>query len=142
MGKSKLFESWSFKMELPKPFDDPKYSGGKDFGRSKYNAVGSVKKASLHAPSLRALLAYAKLVSETEAGNDTTGLGAIGHQDSTYRIAEYISANKTDCVVFNPGTGKFISGRFPNGLYQSTPYTLGIGNCSGSALLFALMPLF
>ena len=31
MGKSKLFESWSFKMELPKPFDDPKYSGGKDF---------------------------------------------------------------------------------------------------------------
>lgn len=142
MGKSKLFESWSFKMELPKPFDDPKYSGGKDFGRSKYNAVGSVKKASLHAPSLRALLAYAKLVSETEAGNDTTGLGAIGHQDSTYRIAEYISANKTDCVVFNPGTGKFISGRFPNGSDHSTPYTLGIGNCSGSALLFALMPLF
>lgn len=142
MGKSKLFESWSFKLELPEPFDDPKYSGGKDFGRSKYNAVGSVKKASLHAPSLRALLAYVKLVSATERGDDPTGLGAVGHQDTSYRIAEYVSANKTDCVVFNPGTGKFISGRFANGSDNSTPYTLGIGNCSGSALLFSLMPLF
>ena len=104
--------------------------------------MGSVKKASLHAPSLRALLAYVKLISATERGDDTTGLGAVGHQEATYRIAEYVSANKTDCVVFNPTTGKFISGRFANGSDNSMPYTLGVGNCSGSALLFSLMPLF
>ena len=65
MARGKLFESWSFKLNLPAPFDDPSYSGQMDFGLSKYNSAGTVKKSSLHAPSLRALLAYAKLVNAT-----------------------------------------------------------------------------
>ena len=88
MARGKLFESWSFKLALPAPFDDPAYTGQKDHGLSKYNSAGAVNKASLHAPTLRALLAYAKLVNATERGEDTQGLGAIGHQDSMYRIAE------------------------------------------------------
>ena len=142
MARGKLFESWSFKLALPAPFDDPQYSGMKDFGLSKYNATGNMKKATLHAPSLRALLAYAKLVTASELGNDTDGLGVIGHQDNTFRIAEYCSSNKTDCVVFNPATGKFIAGQFVKGSDQSGPYTLGAGNASGSALMFCLMPIF
>ena len=142
MARGKLFESWSFKLNLPAPFDDPSYSGQKDFGLSKYNSAGAVQKSSLHAPTLRALLAYARLVSATELGSDTEGLGAIGHQDATYRIAEYVSANKTDCVVFNPNTGKFIAGQFANGSDNPGPYTIGPGAASGSALLFALMPVF
>ena len=59
MARGKLFESWSFKLELPAPFDDPQYSGQKDHGLSMYNTAGAVCKASLHAPTLRALLAYA-----------------------------------------------------------------------------------
>lgn len=43
-------------------------------------------------------------------------------------LQDYVSANKTDCVVFNPTTGKFISGRFANGSDNSTPYTLGISS--------------
>ena len=142
MARSKLFESWSFKLKLPAPFDDPKYAGQKNKGRSKYNTNTSVGTATLHAPSLRALLAFAKLVHASEQGSPTDDLGAIGHQDATYRIAEYVSANKTDCVVFNPTTGKFITGRFIKGSDNAVPYTMGAGNCSGSALLFCLMPVF
>jgi len=142
MARGKLFESWSFKLELPVPFDDPQYAGQKDHGLSMYNTAGAVRKASLHAPTLRALLAYAKLVLATERGDDTEGMGAIGHQETTFRIAEYASANKVDCVVFNPTNGKFIAGRFNNGSDTPTPYTLGPGGCSGSALFFSLMPVF
>ena len=142
MARSKLFESWSFKLKLPAPFDDPQYAGQKNIGRSKYNSNTSVGAATLHAPSLRALLAFAQLVNASEQGTSTDDLGAIGHQDATYRIAEYVSANKTDCVVFNPTTGKFITGRFVKGSDNAVPYTMGAGNCSGSALLFCLMPVF
>jgi MoxR-like ATPase len=142
MARSKLFEGWSFKLKLPAPFDDPQYAGQKNMGRSKYNTNASGGTATLHAPSLRALLAFAKLVNASEQGSPTDDLGAIGHQDATYRIAEYVSANKTDCVVFNPTTGKFITGRFIKGSDNAVPYTMGAGNCSGSALLFCLMPVF
>jgi len=142
MARAKLFESWSFKLKMPAPFDDPQYLGQKNFGRSQYNTNTSVGASTLHAPSLRALMAYAKLVSAAELGNPTDGLGAIGHQDTSFRIAEYVSANKTDCVVFNPTTGKFISGRFTQGSDTAVPYTVGAGNSSGSALLFCLMPIF
>ena len=142
MARAKLFESWSFKLKTPAPFDDPKYTGQKSFGQSRYNTNSTARVATLHAPSLRALLAYAKLVSAAELGNSTDGLGAIGHQDTTFRIAEYVSANKTDCVVFNPTTGKFVTGRFQQGSDNAVPYTVGAGKDSGSALLFCLMPVF
>ena len=57
MARGKLFESWSFKLYLPAPFDDPQYSGAQSRGQSQYNYAGSVRKATLHAPTLRALLA-------------------------------------------------------------------------------------
>ena len=45
MPRGKLFESWSFKLALPAPFDDPVYTGMKDFGLSIYNSAGSMRKA-------------------------------------------------------------------------------------------------
>ena len=63
MGRGKLFEAWSFRLAQPAPFDDPQYSGAKGVGLSRYNTAGSARKATLHAPTMRALLAYAKLVS-------------------------------------------------------------------------------
>lgn len=142
MPRGKLFEGWSFKLSLPAPFDDPQYSGAQDHGQSQYNYAGRVKKATLHAPTMRALLAYAKLANATEAGTYTEDMGVVGHQDSTYRIAEYCSANKRDCVVFSPSTGKFIASQFENGSSTPKPYTVGPGQASGSALLFCLMPVF
>lgn len=91
MPRGKLFESWSFKLTIPAPFDDPKYSGAQDHGLSKYNYAGSVKKATLHAPTMRALLAYAKLANAVESGTYSEELGVVGHQGSTYHVAEYIS---------------------------------------------------
>ena len=142
MARGKLFEGWSFKLSIPEPFDDPKYSGAKDFGQSQYNYAGQVKKATLHAPTMRALLAYAKLANATEDGTYSEDMGVIGHQGSSYRIAEYCSANKRDCVVFAPNTGKFIASQFENGIPTPKAYTIGAGQASGSALLFCLMPVF
>ena len=142
MARGKLFESWSFKLSIPAPFDDPKYSGAQNHGQSQYNYAGSVQKATLHAPTMRALLAYAKLANAAEAGTYTEDLGVVGHQGSSYRIAEYCSANKRDCVVFSTSTGKFIAGQFENGDPTPKAYTVGAGQASGSALLFCLMPVF
>jgi MoxR-like ATPase len=142
MPKCKLFESWSFRLSRPTPFDDPEFDGAKDFGLSRYNAAGSLRKATLHAATLRAMMAYAKLRIATDHGEDLTDLGAIGHQGSTYHIAEYHSAGKTDCVVFNLNTGKFTVSQFADGTDIPKPMTLGAGNSSGTALLFCLMPKF
>ena len=142
MARGKLFESWSFKLSIPAPFDDPKYSGAQNHGQSQYNYAGSAQKATLHAPTMRALLAYAKLANAAEAGTYTEDLGVVGHQGSSYRIAEYCSANKRDCVVFSTSTGKFIAGQFENGDPTPKAYTVGAGQASGSALLFCLMPVF
>lgn len=142
MSKTKLFESWSFRLQHPAPFDDPQYSGAKAMGFSQYNISSTAQKATLHAPTMRALLAYAKLVSATENGQSTDGLGAIGHQGTTYHIGEYRSGNKTDCVIFNPVTGKFTAVQIEDGSTCLKPYSIGAGNGTGSALLFCLMPIF
>ena len=142
MSKTRLFDAWTFRLSLPEPFDDPQYAGAKDFGLSQYNMATRNRKATLHAPTLRALLAYTKLVSATEQGKPVDHLGAIGHQEPNFKIAEYESANKTDCVVFSPVTGKFITSQFQGGSGNPNPYSLGAGKQSGSALFFCLMPLF
>lgn len=141
MAKTKLFDSWTFALGLPAPFDDPVCAGAKAFGFSRYNTT-SIQKATLHAPTLRAIIAYAKLVHETDAGNSVDGLGAIGHQGTTYRIAEYVSAGKTDMVAFNQNTGRFYVARVFDGTPGLTPYVLspGTGKGSGSALIFCLIP--
>lgn len=141
MAKTKLFEAWSFRLQQPAPFDDPKYAGSKSMGFSQYNTSSTAQKSTLHAPTMRALLAYAKLVSATENGQSVDGLGAIGHQGTTYRIGEYRSANKTDCVVFNPVTGKFNAAQVEDGTQALKPYSVGAGNGTGSGLLFCLMPV-
>ena len=141
MSKTKLFESWTFRLQLPAPFDDPQYAGAKNHSFSQYNISSTAQKSTLHAPSLRALLAFVKLVSASEKGQSTEGLGAIGHQGSTFRISEYHSANKTDCVVFNPVTGKFNATQVEDGTDTLKPYTVGPSNGSGTGLLFCLMPI-
>ena len=141
MSKTKLFESWTFRLQLPAPFDDPQYAGAKNHSFSQYNISSTAQKSTLHAPSLRALLAFVKLVSASEKGQSTDGLGAIGHQGSTFRISEYHSANKTDCVVFNPVTGKFNAAQVDDGTDTLKPYTVGPSNGSGTGLLFCLMPI-
>ena len=142
MPKCKLFESWTFRLPRPAPFEDSAYDGAKGFGHSRYNAVGAIQKSTLHAPTLRALLAYARLRTAAENGQDLTDLGAIGHQGENYSVCEYHSAGKTDCVVFNANSGKFTASRFDDDSSTLKPITVGTGNATGTALLFCLMPRF
>lgn len=141
MAKCRMFDSSTFRLALPAPFDDPKYCGAKPYGTSMYNMVSGAKKATLHAPTLRAMLAYAKLMSASNNAKDTTGMGAVGLQGSTFRLAEYCSAGKTDCVIFNQTTGKFIAGRIDNTSPAPKPFNLSDPAFSGTALFFCLMPI-
>lgn len=127
MGRCKLFEGWTFKLSIPAPFDDPALSGPKDYGISQYNGTGRVMKATLHAPLSGLFWRMPNLVLATEAGAATDGLGVVGHQGNTFKIAEYKSAGKTDCVVFNVNTGKFIVGQFPDRLRHTHPVQSGYG---------------
>ena len=56
-----------------------------------------------------------------------------GIRGTTYRISEHRSANKTDCVVFNPVTGKFNAAQVEDGTQALKPYSVGAGNGTGSA---------
>lgn len=44
MAKTKLFEAWSFRLQQPVPFDDPKYAGSKSMGFSQYNTSSTAQK--------------------------------------------------------------------------------------------------
>lgn len=56
MARGKLFEAWTFKLSLPAPFDDPKFSGMHDFGLSQYNTAGRLRKATcMHRLCVRSL---------------------------------------------------------------------------------------
>ena len=68
MAKSKLFADWTWRQELPKEFADPSVQPKRTDVFSKYNSTSS-KQSSMHAPTLRALLAYAALVNAVEQGD-------------------------------------------------------------------------
>lgn len=142
MPKCKLFESWTFRLPRPAPFDSSVCDGAKDYGLSRYNTTGAVQKATLHAPTLRALMAYARLRTAADSGQDVTGLGAVGHQGENYSAAEYRSGSRLDCVVFNQNTGRFTASQFEDGTDTPKPVTVGSGASAGTALLFCLMPKF
>jgi len=134
MGKSKLFEAWSFKRKLHEPFNDPSVSRETtdDAAMSKYNKMAT-KRATLHAPTLCGILAY----MDMELGGTK---GAIGTQGSMV-VAEYPSnTGKTQVSVFNQTTGKFTAGIFATPTDAPEPYILKADKASGAALFFALMP--
>ncbi len=54
--------------------------------------------------------------------------------------SESRSANKTDCVVFNPVTGKFNAAQVEDGAQALKPYSVGAGNGTSSGFLFCLVP--
>lgn len=135
MAKSKLFDSWTFQLPYPAPFDD-KTAVAKthsDIG-SRHNKATAAQ-STLHAPTLRAILAYLNL-------KNGTGTGAIGFQGNDLINAEYDGATHYMAVVYNRQKGKFFAAIYDAGVDVPKPYTLGSKGETGSALIFALMPLF
>lgn len=142
MATKILIDGWTFKRSLPKPFDvftdDPSFTDV----YSKY-CTQPRKRSTLHAATLRAVLAYMELESPTGT-SPAWNLGAIGSQGNDFTIAEYPSkTGELHVVVYNRIKGQFHAGRYttpPD--VETTPekYIFKENENSGAALLFALLP--
>lgn len=136
MAKVKLYETRTWKMALPKPFDLT-INGVSTKLYSRYNTAAS-KKATLHSPSLSAILAY--LDMDTTYTPVSTSESAIGTQGDKI-IAEYKSrSGEIHAVVFNRKNGKFNVGRFEDVTSAPKVYSLKESGNTGTALFFALIP--
>lgn len=136
MAKVKLYETRTWKMALPKPFDLT-INGVSTKLYSRYNTAAS-KKATLHSPSLSAILAY--LDMDTTYTPASTSESAIGTQGDKI-IAEYKSrSGEIHAVVFNRKNGKFNVGRFEDVTSAPKVYSLKESGNTGTALFFALIP--
>lgn len=142
MPKGKLLPSWSFQRKLPEPFEDYTDDRVRKDVYSKY-CTQPQKKSTLHAATLRAILAYMELESPT-GGKPTGELGAIGSQNNHFTIAEYPSkTGHLHVAVYNRANGKFTAGcyQIPADA-ESSPeqYMLTETGNTGTALIFALLP--
>lgn len=139
-----LFDSRTFIMAYPPPFDDTSIARESTTACSKYN-VASVKKSTLHAPTLRAIMAYIKLYQAFTDGGSTENLGAIGKQGDKKLIAEYVSGRgEIQGVVYNRDSGSLIAGVFETKTSSPTQFKhkASGGTATGTAMFFAAMPVF
>lgn len=136
MAKTLLYGNWTWKRPLPAPFDTiPDHVSTTKY--SEYCQT-SAKKATLHAASLSAILAYMEI--DTSVTTPVTTGSAIGTQNDKF-IAEYESrTGEIHAVIYNKKNGKFIAGRFDDPDAQAKVYTLKDSGNTGSALFFALIP--
>lgn len=139
-----LFDDETFRMRCPEPFDDSSIAKESTTVYSRYNIVSS-KKSMLHAPTLRAIMAYMKLYKASTDGDVVENLGAIGKQGDKKFIAEYISGRgEIQGVVYNADGGSLIAGVFDN---ETSPpaqfkHKAAGGIATGTAMFFAAMPVF
>jgi len=105
----------------------------------------SAKKSTLHAPTLRAILAYMKLYHATTAGESIEGLGAIGTQKGKKIIAEYVGGRKDiQAVVYTKENGSILASVYPDEKSTGEPFSHKScgGKETGTAIFFTLMPVF
>ena len=105
---SNLYETWVFKQEIPEPFASLLHQcnrrrasiNGEDC--SKYNTMRA-KSATLHPPTLRAILSLIRLM-------DGAASGAAGHQDSNGEVnfycLEYQKQEEKYALIYNQRNGK------------------------------------
>lgn len=139
MPQCKLFAEWTFKLDLPEPFNDPSVQKARTDVYSRYCSTRA-KRSTLHAPTLRALLKYAALVDAAENNTWDPSFGAIGNQGTAFLVAEY-PGNETECAVYNRNTAKFLAGVKDPAQTGLTPYSVSNSAHTGTALLFCLMPV-
>ena len=137
MGKTTLFSNWTWRRNLSEPFR--RATKKRTDAYSVYNTT-TEKESTLHAPTLCAIMAYMDIDGKTAEAK-----GAIGTRGNTI-VAEYPShrAGETHVCVFNKDTDKFTAGIFKDSSTSPEPYEMkskGDGQ-SGSAMFFALMPIF
>lgn len=107
----KIFENWTFMRPLPAPFaDEIAKRGKKDTSEeaclSVHNHMTRGKRATLHAPTLRALLALSDIINGTQPG--AMGFKMSGSNVEWY-CGEYVkttgAVTEIRLVVYDPQTG-------------------------------------
>lgn len=143
MAYTKIFESWTFSLPLPEPFDQAlsdlgmNKTSSEERHISQHNEMQRGRQSTLHGPVLRALLSVAELL---ETDND----GAIGVQKNEtgqieFYCGEFKKKDSDDrtVVVYNSRTGKFKVCESGNGIHRHMP-ALRAGECDGKPLLCML----
>lgn len=140
MPQSKLFQNWTWSRDLPEPFNGSGITSPRTDTVSKYNTMSSPR-ATLHAATLRGVLAYMAL--DSTVGTPAPGTkGAIGSQNDDIVVAEYASnSGQVHAVTFNKNTGRFSAGCFDDSTSSPEVYTIKDTGQSGAALFFVLMPI-
>ena len=106
MANGNLLPNWSFRRKLPEPFEDYSDDPVCKNVYSKY-CTQPQKRSTLHAATLRAILAYMELESPTGA-KPPEELGAVGSQGNNFTVAEYPSkTGELHVAVYNRTNGKF-----------------------------------
>lgn len=101
-----IVATWGFKRKLPEPFEDYTDHAIFDDIASKY-CTQPRKKSTLHAATLRAVLAYLELESPV-GSTSPEKLGAVGTQSNNFVVAEYPSkTGDLQVVVYNQLNGSF-----------------------------------
>ena len=142
MANSMLFDSCTFRMDVPPEFGS--YPRDTTAHTSMFNRA-SAKKSTLHAPTLRAILAYMRLYQTTTAGGSIEGLGAIGTQNGKKIIAEYVGGRKDiQGVVYTMASGSVLASVYADEKSSGTQFVHkgSGGKETGTAFFFALMPVF
>lgn len=139
---SALFETWTLKQELPEPFARlVKANGGKrtsvkERDCSIYN-TGKAKSATLHPPTLRAILWLIDLMGCR--GSGAAGLQA-GNEEINFYCMEYEKTDGKYALVYNGKNGKIKGLRLQNGKMEPLSPISGKGNGGEEYMaLFAFM---
>lgn len=141
MARGKLFEAWTFKLSLPAPFDDPKFSGMHDFGLSQYNTAARLRKATLHASVSACAFRLCKACACDGAGFNDRWDGRDRAPGKHIPHLGVLLGEQDGLRGIQYNNGKFIASQFEDGSDVPKPYTIGAGNGSGTALFFCLMPI-
>lgn len=129
-----LFHSWTYKRNIPEPFEKLKGEKRSDIA-SKYCNT-KTKMSSLHGQTLAAVIKYIKVQLGTSIES------AVGIQEDNFIISEYKSRrDEIHLNVFNKNNGKFICGVIDGKDFETKKYEYEASKQSGTALLFTLMPL-
>lgn len=134
MATTRLYESWTWNIGLPKPFDKSAHKHSST-DKSKYNNSTTV--ATFHGPVLRALMEYMEMDTTISSSMSNS---AIGTQNDQIMSEFHSRTGQIHVVVFNKKTGSFRAGCFADPTSNATVYKLADKGCTGSALFFTLIP--
>ena len=135
-----LFDSWSFKLPLPAPFE----------GINKRQTAVSkrspgIATSTLHGPTLKALIWYDKLMREGKGPDNANGqMAAYGTKDGRFEVAEILPGDPSKhcrCVVIDTTSGSLFGTRYDVATDISEAYELGPSKDDGAAVVFAALTM-